>query len=74
MAKILLLALIVVVVLLMMRGFGRRRPKSGAGGAGDEAMVRCAHCGLHLPRGESLASGDLFFCSEQHRSEAGRSR
>jgi uncharacterized protein len=31
-----------------------------------EDMVRCAHCGIHLPRSESHASGGEFFCSEDH--------
>lgn len=74
MAKILLFALVVVAVLLLMRGFGRRRPPAGGGAAADEPMVRCAHCGVHLPKGESFALDGRFFCSEQHRSEAGRPR
>ena len=32
-----------------------------------EDMVRCAHCGTHLPRGESVVAGDKFFCSEEHQ-------
>ena len=31
-----------------------------------EDMVRCEHCGVHLPRSESHASGGKFFCSEDH--------
>ena len=31
-----------------------------------EDMVRCAHCGVHLPRSEGRASGEKFFCSEEH--------
>jgi uncharacterized protein len=30
-------------------------------------MVKCAHCGIHLPRSESIASGNLSFCCEEHR-------
>jgi uncharacterized protein len=30
-------------------------------------MVACAHCGLHLPRGEALEVSSRFFCSEEHR-------
>jgi uncharacterized protein len=32
-----------------------------------EDMVRCAHCGVHIPRSESIASGGNSFCSESHR-------
>ncbi|HNP50182.1 MAG TPA: PP0621 family protein [Nitrosomonas nitrosa] len=32
-----------------------------------EDMVRCAHCGLHVPRSESIAANDNYFCSNEHR-------
>ncbi|MCX7193654.1 MAG: PP0621 family protein [Proteobacteria bacterium] len=32
-----------------------------------EDMVRCAHCGLHLPKGESIRAGEQYFCSAAHR-------
>ncbi|HUJ85809.1 MAG TPA: PP0621 family protein [Burkholderiales bacterium] len=34
------------------------------GAPGD--LVRCAHCGLHLPRGEAHAAGERLYCSEEH--------
>ena len=34
--------------------------------AAPEDMVRCEHCGVHLPRSESHSSGGKFFCSEDH--------
>jgi uncharacterized protein len=30
-------------------------------------MVRCAQCGVHLPRGESVMTRELFYCSTEHR-------
>lgn len=41
------------------------RPRSSAG----EDMVRCARCGVHLPRSEGIMSRGKIFCSEQHRLE-----
>jgi uncharacterized protein len=35
-----------------------------------EAMVRCAHCGVHLPRTEAVEDGERLYCSEQHRQLA----
>ncbi len=36
-----------------------------------QAMVRCAHCGLHLPLGDAIAGpGDRVYCSAAHRSAA----
>jgi uncharacterized protein len=32
-------------------------------------MVRCEHCGVHLPRSESHASGGKVFCSEDHLNQ-----
>jgi len=33
-----------------------------------EAMVKCAHCGVHLPISEALpGSSNQFFCSDAHR-------
>lgn len=34
-----------------------------------EEMVRCVHCGVHLPRSESVTSQGEFFCSNDHRLE-----
>ncbi|MFO6419828.1 PP0621 family protein [Hylemonella sp. W303a] len=32
-----------------------------------EDMVRCAHCGLHLPLREAIASSSAHYCSVEHR-------
>ncbi|SAI70130.1 Uncharacterised protein [Bordetella ansorpii] len=31
-----------------------------------ESMVRCAHCGIHLPRSEALLSDGRTWCSQEH--------
>lgn len=33
-------------------------------------MVPCAHCGIHLPRGEAVAGEKGLYCSTAHRSDA----
>jgi len=30
-------------------------------------MVRCAHCGIHIPKNEALQSDRFYYCSEEHR-------
>ncbi len=35
-----------------------------------ERMVRCAHCGVHLPESDALVDGDRHFCNEAHRRAA----
>lgn len=71
--KYVVLFIIIGVVLWLMSG--RKRP-AGRPGAGPrsarppelEGMVVCRHCGVHLPRSESLPGpgGDVY-CSAAHR-------
>jgi uncharacterized protein len=67
--KYLLLALALVVVYWLWKAYKRkaRRSSSRAAAAAAEDMVRCAQCGVHLPRSESLANGELFYCTPEHR-------
>lgn len=71
-----LLLLGLVLALMWWFGKGRRRqslddappPPAPAQGATPQAMVRCAHCGLHLPQADALADADgRPYCSQAHR-------
>lgn len=65
--------LIAGVVRRMLRqrnGQSRRRSRE----LDAHSMVRCAHCGLHIPETEALRDGELFFCSTEHRLENQRAR
>jgi uncharacterized protein len=44
---------------------GSQRSTRASGGAED--MVRCAQCGVNMPRSESLMSGQAFYCTPEHR-------
>ena len=69
MAKIILLVLGLLLVYWILKGY-RRRVDSGTAqrpAVGAEDMVRCAHCGVHLPRGESITTQGRFFCSTDHQ-------
>lgn len=44
----------------------RSRKKAPPLQDGQEAMVRCEHCGIHLPRSEAMLSGGHTWCSEEH--------
>lgn len=35
-----------------------------------QPMVACAHCGLHLPQTEAVATGKAYYCSPSHRALA----
>lgn len=67
---------LVMAVLWLVKGLRQRQgsepvapraaapqPRSGPAAR----MVRCAHCGVHLPEADALASAGLHYCSEAHR-------
>lgn len=33
-------------------------------------MIRCRHCGTHIPETEAVRSPKGYYCCEQHRREA----
>lgn len=66
--KLILLALAAWIVYRLVKSYGRGikredAPKDETG----ENMVRCAHCGVHLPRSESIVSQGENFCTNEHR-------
>lgn len=44
----------------------------GSAGATPEAMVDCAHCGLHFPASEAVRDGARVFCCSAHRDAGPR--
>lgn len=67
-----LLVLLVVgigVWALLARLRGPRTPGRGKTPPGNtpQAMVECAHCGLHLPAADALPEGSRLYCSDAHR-------
>lgn len=51
----------------------RARPRPDAAPAEPQAMLRCAHCGLHLPAGDAIGgAGEAVYCSAAHRRAAER--
>ena len=78
--KFLVLILVVLVVVMLAkaaRGRLARRsddaasaPPPGATPSEGEVMLACAHCGLHLPRGDALPGRGGVYCSEGHRAIA----
>ena len=50
----------------------RARGPTGGAGAAPEAMVDCAHCGLHFPASEAVRDGARVFCCSAHRDAGPR--
>ena len=71
MSRLLLLLVIFIAIYLLLKYYRKRVRKDDAPGASASGqaqdMVRCAHCGVHLPQHESILAGDQRYCSEAHR-------
>ena len=76
-----LLVLLVVVVglwLLLGRGLGQWRRQSRQARRSADArataheMVRCAHCGVHLPRVDARERAGHAYCCAEHESAGPR--
>ncbi len=68
MSRLLFLLAIAIVIYLLLRSYRRPAPRQDAPAAAEE-MVRCVHCGVHLPKSESILAGGNFYCSDAHRRE-----
>ena len=67
MGKLIFLVLGIVLAWWILKSYRKSLPRDEPPhAAAPEDMVRCAHCGVHLPRSESQASNGKFFCSEEH--------
>ncbi len=80
MGKLLFWIVLIILVLFVARIAGRIAADRQAGAQRDkkpgrsappppkplESMVRCAHCGIHLPRSEALLQNGQTWCSAEH--------
>ncbi|MFD4837092.1 PP0621 family protein [Achromobacter sp. NPDC058515] len=82
MGKLLFWIVLIILVLFVARIAGRMaaarqsgaqagKAKKPAGGQPQqpkplESMVRCAHCGIHLPRSEALLQNGQTWCGPDH--------
>lgn len=70
MAKLILLALIGLLIYWILKSYARNAQRSAdkpPPASEVEDMVRCAKCGVNLPKSESILSQGNFFCSDEHR-------
>lgn len=80
MGKVLLWALVILGGLILARVLARAheksqrddtpikqsRPRVAPAEKETETMVRCANCGIHLPRSDALLSNGHTWCSQEH--------
>ena len=66
---VVLILLLVLAVWLIRRAFAASKNREGSRGQASSQggdLVRCARCGVHLPRAEALLAGGDTFCGEEH--------
>lgn len=72
MSKYLLIVAIAAVVYALVRSqrkppaAPRRKPTAAQA---PQAMVACAHCGVHLPQTDALPAGTHYYCCAAHREQ-----
>ncbi len=79
MGKLLFWIALIFLVLIVVRMLGRsvaaiqarhapisKRKPTQAAQPPSEIMVRCAHCGMYLPRSEALQMGGKTWCTPEH--------
>jgi uncharacterized protein len=65
MGRLFFLLAVAIVVYLLVKSFRNNAPHQNETLAED--MVSCAHCGVHLPKGESIQADGQNFCCAAHR-------
>jgi uncharacterized protein len=68
-AKLILLVLGLLFAYWILKGYRKRieRDEQPPQMKGGEDMVRCAQCGVHLPRSEGISARGKFYCSPEHQ-------
>ena len=70
MSKLILLIVIFAGAWWLIRRYVRSmRNDAVKPAAAPEDMVRCARCGVHLPRSESVMRETKLFCSQEHAQQ-----
>jgi uncharacterized protein len=65
---LLILALIGTVIWLWRSRHRQARPVKPTA-PDSEPMVRCAHCGVHVPQRLALTNGAIHYCCQAHEQQ-----
>jgi uncharacterized protein len=74
--RLLLWIAIVAAAFWLWRRFTRpksKRPQTPDAAQKPAPMVRCQHCGIHVPREHAIAKEQQWFCSQAHLEQGSRS-
>ncbi|TWC27054.1 uncharacterized protein FBY03_1474 [Pseudomonas sp. SJZ079] len=64
--RLLLLIAIVAAAFWFWRRITRPAPHPSDKKPGPVPMVRCEHCGIHVPRAHAFAQDQHWYCSQAH--------
>jgi uncharacterized protein len=77
MVRLLLWVILIAVAVYFFKRMGKR-PAQRQSAPPPEAvaapMVRCAHCGVHLPRDRALSLQQEWYCTQAHLEQGPGSR
>ncbi len=70
MSRLLIFIVIAVVVYFLLKSYRKKLSDEERRKEDDqvEDMVRCAQCGVHLPKRESVMGSGRYYCCDAHRS------
>jgi uncharacterized protein len=63
---LIVIALIVALVVWLVRRALREKRGGARPAAASEDLVRCAHCGVHLPRADAVLVDTQAYCGPAH--------
>jgi uncharacterized protein len=66
MGRLLVLIVLIVLAVWLVRRALRRLRQDGPPAIKEGELVRCAHCGVHLPRAEARQAEGALYCSDDH--------
>ena len=70
--KILLLGLALWLIITLLKHYRRSIDEPSPAQPESQDMVRCATCGVHLPKAESIEKSGEYYCCTEHSQQVGQ--
>ena len=65
MSRLILIIVIIALIYWLLKSYSRKAHKQDEPPKTQD-MVSCAHCGIHLPKSESVLLEGKYYCSTAH--------
>jgi uncharacterized protein len=65
MSRLIFIIVIIALVYWLFKSYRRQPPRQDEP-AKTQDMVSCAHCGINLPKNESLSADGKYYCCAAH--------